>query len=241
MVGGDGVLPDRAARRLRLRPPADALCATRIGRRPRCGDGCRLPDLPLAVAAGWGKPPAAGEAVWLIALFAASIGLPFFALAANGPLLQAWFTRTAHPAAKDPYFLYAISNVGSLLALVAYPLVVEPLSRLSDQTLTWSIGFYILIALIAGGGYLSWRADDRRSDTAAGVAEAAAPTRRDAAIWVALAAVPSGLLVGVTAHISTDIAVVPLDWPRQEPDPNQRVWTDDYPNIVGALLRKLKD
>src|SRR5438067_527349 len=83
--------------------------------------------LPLSIAAGWGRPPATREAFWLIGLFAVSIGLPFFALAANAPLLQAWFARTNHPSARDPYFLYAASNVGSFLALLAYPLAIEPL------------------------------------------------------------------------------------------------------------------
>ena len=82
--------------------------------------------LPLAIARGWGRPPAVGEAFWLIGLFAASIGLPFFALSANAPLLQAWFARTGHPSAKDPYFLYAASNVGSFLALLSYPVLIEP-------------------------------------------------------------------------------------------------------------------
>src|SRR5262249_31991179 len=103
--------------------------------------------LPLAIAAGWGKPPAQGVTVWLLGLFAASIGLPFFALSANGPLLQAWSARTAHPAAKDPYFLYAASNIGSFVALVSYPLLVEPFTRVGDQTRLWSGGFYLLIAL----------------------------------------------------------------------------------------------
>src|SRR5262249_11291435 len=62
--------------------------------------------LPLHLASGWGQPPSRGEAFWLLGLFAASIGLPFFALAANGPLLQAWFVRTDHPSARDPYFLF---------------------------------------------------------------------------------------------------------------------------------------
>jgi hypothetical protein len=75
--------------------------------------------LPPSIAAGWGRPPPAAEALWLIGLFTVSIGLPFFALAANSPLLQAWFARTDHPDAKDPYFLYAASNVGSFLALVS--------------------------------------------------------------------------------------------------------------------------
>src|SRR5258708_29450506 len=83
-------------------------------------------------------------------LFAASIGLPFFALAANSPLLQAWFVRTDHPAAKDPYFLYAASNAGSFIALISYPVAVEPFVRLSGQTWLWTIGFYVLILLIGG-------------------------------------------------------------------------------------------
>src|SRR5439155_18522257 len=113
--------------------------------------------LPLHIATGWGRPPEIGEAFWLLGLFAVSIGLPFFALAANSPLLQAWFARTDHPAAKDPYFLYAASNVGSFLALLAYPIVIEPLIRLGDQTRLWSIGFFVLILLIAGCGMLLWR------------------------------------------------------------------------------------
>ena len=98
--------------------------------------------LPLSIAIGWGRPPAVGEAFWLLGLFAVSIGLPFFALAANAPLLQAWFARTDHPAASDPYFLYAASNVGSFLALLSYPILIEPLIPLSAQTWLWAVGFY---------------------------------------------------------------------------------------------------
>jgi hypothetical protein len=171
--------------------------------------------LPLAIAPGWGRPPAVGEAFWLLGLFTVSIGLPFFALSANAPLLQAWFARTAHPDARDPYFLYAASNVGSFLALLSYPVLLEPLIPLTQQTRLWSIGFYLLIALIAGCGALLWRggvlaqSDAAAADTAATTAP---PTWRDAATWLALAAVPSALLVAVTAHISTDVAAVPLLW-----------------------------
>src|SRR5919199_405167 len=97
--------------------------------------------LPLSIAQGWGEPPGAGEALWLFGLFAVSIGLPFFALSANNPLLQAWFARTGHPSANDPYFLYAASNVGSFLALISYPFVIEPFTHLGDQTRAWSVGF----------------------------------------------------------------------------------------------------
>jgi hypothetical protein len=166
--------------------------------------------LPLTI--GSGRPPADGEAFWLIGLFTRSIGLPFFALAANGPLLQAWFARTGHPAAHDPYFLYAASNVGSFLALLSYPTLVEPLITLSVQTTLWSIIFYVLIALIAASGILLWRAP-LRAPTATGDAPTAdAPGWRDGLIWCALAAIPAALLIAVTAHISTDVAAVPLLW-----------------------------
>src|SRR5262245_35260022 len=78
----------------------------------------RLP-LPLSIRSGWGDPPTSCYAFWLLGLFAVSIGLPFFALAANNPLLQAWFVRTGHPNGPDPYFLYASSNIGSFLALLS--------------------------------------------------------------------------------------------------------------------------
>src|SRR5712671_2594452 len=169
--------------------------------------------LPLSIASGWGRPPEVGEAFWLLGLFAVSIGLPFFALAANSPLLQAWFARTDHPSAKDPYFLYAASNVGSFLALIAYPLAIEPLIQLTDQTRWWTVGFFALILLIAACGYLLWHAPGHtEAATTDEPQDTAAPTWLDAAKWMGLAAVPSGLLIGVTANISTDIAAVPLLW-----------------------------
>jgi hypothetical protein len=169
-------------------------------------------SLPLAIATGWGRPPPAGEELWLLGLFTASVGLPFFALAANSPLLQAWVARTRHPAAKDPYFLYAASNVGSFLALLSYPVAIEPFVRLAHQTRYWSIGFYVLIVLIAACGALLWRFADKGTPDAVQGDASAPPSWRDAASWVMLAAVPSALLVAVTAHISTDVASVPLLW-----------------------------
>src|ERR1700716_3799683 len=168
--------------------------------------------LPLSIAAGWARPPESGETLWLMGLFAASIGLPFFALAANSPLLQAWFARTDHPAANDPYFLYAASNIGSFLALVSYPSVIEPFVGLRDQAKIWSLGFGLLIALLVACGVLLWRSPDQAATAAATDAADAPPTWRNAASWVALAGVPSGLLVAVTAHISTDVGAVPLLW-----------------------------
>ncbi len=101
------------------------------------------------------------EAIWLLGLFAVSIGPPFFALAANAPLLQAWFARTDHPSANDPYFLYAASNIGSFLALLSYPILIEPFIPLSTQTWLWAAGFIVLILLVAGCGYLLWNSVDK--------------------------------------------------------------------------------
>ena len=168
--------------------------------------------LPIHIASGWGRPPVTGESFWLLKLFAVSIGLPFFALAANGPLLQAWFVRTDHPAAKDPYFLYAASNSGSFLALISYPLLIEPFVRLGTQTWFWTIGFYVLILLIAACGVMMLRSPSASSGGRADAAKAAPPTWSNVASWLALAAVPSGLLLAITAHISTDVAAVPLLW-----------------------------
>jgi hypothetical protein len=168
--------------------------------------------LPLAIASGWGRPPSDGAALWLLGLFAVSIGLPFFALSANAPLLQAWFARSHHPRAKDPYFLYAASNIGSMLALLSYPFVVEPMTHLPQQRAAWSAGFVGLIVLIGACGALSWRAG-AASPTAAVAEEAATrPSWCDAMTWMALSAIPSGLLIAVTAHLSTDIAPSPFLW-----------------------------
>ena len=81
--------------------------------------------LPIRVAQGWLPPATTFPAPWLWMLLAVSLGLPFLAVSASAPMLQAWFAQTRRPAGRDPYFLYAASNLGSLLALLAYPLVIE--------------------------------------------------------------------------------------------------------------------
>ncbi|ETR75122.1 hypothetical protein X566_20510 [Afipia sp. P52-10] len=167
--------------------------------------------LPLAIPAGWGMPPSGHEALFLIGLFTTSIGVPFFALSANGPLLQAWFARSGHPDASNPYFLYAASNVGSLLALFAYPFIAEPLSTLSLQGEIWRVGYLVLIALIGGCGALAVFARGT-NETARSEHAEAAPTLPRMALWVALAFVPSALMVAVTTHITTDIAAAPFLW-----------------------------
>ncbi len=172
-----------------------------------------LLTLPLSIANGWGEPPTSGYAFWLLGLFAVSIGLPFFALAANNPLLQAWFVRTGHPNGPDPYFLYASSNIGSFLALLSYPVLLEPMFTLRTQNLIWTSGYGLLILLIAGCGVLLLRSPVMAAvDVLAEDTDAPAPPWMLRARWIFLAAVPSGLLIAVTAHISTDVAAAPLLW-----------------------------
>src|SRR6202161_4280298 len=136
-----------------------------------------LLTLPLSIAGGWGEPPTSGYAFWLLGLFAVSIGLPFFALAANNPLLQGWFVRTGHPQGPDPYFLYASSNIGSFLALLSYPVLLEPMFTLRTQNLIWTGIYCLLILLIGGCGVLLLRSPASAAvDTLAGDTDAPPPS-----------------------------------------------------------------
>ena len=116
-----------------------------------------LLTLPIAVRAGWSPPPGGAPIPWLVGLLTVSLGLPFFALSAGAPLLQRWFASTSHPNAANPYFLYAASNLGSLVALLGYPLLVEPRLRLSDQSRLWSWGYWGLALMVGACALLARR------------------------------------------------------------------------------------
>lgn len=94
--------------------------------------------------------------VLLLLLF--SVGVPFFVISTSAPLLQKWFSSTDHPSARDPYFLYTSSNLGSMLALIGYPAIIEPSLRLGEQTFYWTIGYGLLVLLIGCCVYCLWRA-----------------------------------------------------------------------------------
>ncbi|HXF89715.1 MAG TPA: fused MFS/spermidine synthase [Xanthobacteraceae bacterium] len=166
--------------------------------------------LPLGIAKGFDLPPEHGVALWVAGLFFASIGLPFVALSASAPLLQHWFSVTGHKQASNPYVLYAASNLGSFAALLAYPFLIEPLFPLQTQISLWSAGFFGLAALVATAAYL---AAGRTTASAAEHEESGAPPAiRQCLSWTALAAIPSGLVIAVTAYISTDLAAAPFLW-----------------------------
>jgi hypothetical protein len=166
-------------------------------------------SLPLGIANGFGTPPSSNIELWLLALFAASIGLPFTALAASAPLLQRWFASSGHERASNPYVLYAASNLGSFAALLAYPVLIEPLMTLRAQTAAWAAGFALLSVLIAISVLVVASSAIARNDERS---KSADPTWSARLSWIALAAIPAGLVVAVTAHISTDVAAAPFLW-----------------------------
>lgn len=175
--------------------------------------------LPFGLPADTQPPP--GDAyLWLIHVLAVGVGLPFFVVSANAPLLQAWFARTGHPQSADPYFLYAASNLGSLLALLSYPVAIEPNLGLAAQATLWTAGFVLLGLAIAASSFAMMAASDGwrpRPDIArdrGGVLATCAPAIgiRERLAWIGLAFVPSGLLVAFTTHVTTDIASAPLLW-----------------------------
>lgn len=168
--------------------------------------------LPLAWPIVSAPSAEGGQALWLVGAFAASVGLPFFALAGNGPLLQAWFARSGHRAAGDPYFLYAASNAGSFVALLAYPLLIEPFFGLRAQSIAWTWGFTGLLLALVLCAWLALTAREAAHVKNPAPQAKVAISWRDRLAWIGLSSVPSGLLVAATAHISTDIAAAPLLW-----------------------------
>ena len=175
-----------------------------------------LPLLMLPIGLRHAEPPLPGESpvAWLLLVLTVSIGLPFFVLSTSAAVLQKWFSATGGKAARDPYFLYAASNLGSFLALVAYPLFVEPRLRLYDQSRLWTAGYAVLVALSLTCAVAVWR----RGPTVESLPEVA-EIEADVSLswsrrgrWLALAFVPSSLLLAVTNYISTDVASVPLLW-----------------------------
>ena len=146
----------------------------------------------------------------VVELLAVAVGVPFFVLSTTAPLLQRWFASTGHPASKDPYFLYAASNAGSLLGLLAYPFLIEPNLTLELQQWCWAfgVGLYLILVLLC-----ALKVMRKRPAVEPEIAKphTALPKKRILR-WIGLAALPSSLLLGSTAHVSTDLAPVPLLW-----------------------------
>ena len=161
--------------------------------------------LPLQVGGLGSAEATASPERWLLGTLLATVALPFFVLAAHAPLLQHWYVRAT---GADPYRFYAASNLGSFTGLLAYPLLVEPTLRLSAQLFWWSVGFGLLVLLVLA---CAW-AMRCLSTNVAPLAQTPAPCLRQCARWVALAAIPSALMLAVTGYITTDLGSFPLLW-----------------------------
>lgn len=150
---------------------------------------------------------------WLLITLLVTVGPPFLLLSATAPLLQRWFSHSTHKAAHDPYFLYAVSNAGSMLALLGFPFLLEPGFAIRTQSWIWTVGYAVLVALVITCATLlnSRRAASRQTTVGEDqpVVTVAGTQRFE---WVLLAFVPSSLMLGVTTFIATDVASVPLIW-----------------------------
>lgn len=169
--------------------------------------GLGILALPFAVSPGATQMTGSAPLNVLLTL-AVVIGLPFTALAANAPLLQAWYAQSRLAGAHNPYPLYAASNAGSLMALLAYPVLIEPGAALRAQTWGWTIAYGALIVLIGVAIWLGRPLNHQHTDENEGPA---APPRWQLA-WLGLALLPSAGLVAVTAHISSNVAAAPFLW-----------------------------
>jgi SAM-dependent methyltransferase len=164
-----------------------------------------LPILPSP----WWKPSGSDDPLWrILGLLAATIGLPYFLISSTSPLLQSWLARTRSGAV--PYRLFALSNFGSMLALLSYPILVEPNLTNGEQAWSWSAGYTLFVLLC---GFVAFRSRTARPVEAhEDFEDAPAPALRDNLLWLGLAASASALLLAVTNHLSQNVASIPFLW-----------------------------
>ncbi|MBX3474750.1 MAG: fused MFS/spermidine synthase [Planctomycetes bacterium] len=165
--------------------------------------------LPIIPSESFKPSPGDEPVTGILVLLAVTVGLPYFALSTTGPLLQAWFSRAV--PGKSPYPLYALSNVGSLLALLSFPFVFEPAFSRKDMAWIWSIGYLVFVALCVIAALVPQRpqAEAAKSEPEP---EQSPPTGRQKGTWVLLAGAGSALLLSFTNELCIDVASVPFLW-----------------------------
>jgi hypothetical protein len=171
--------------------------------------------LPFHLPTGWEPPTQSTPVFWLLGLLVVTVGLPFFVLSSTTPVLQRWFGDSEHKQAADPYFLYAASNVGSLAGLLAYPILLEPLLRLSEQGRLWKSGYFVFVLMTVVCAALVWNHRGVQHKAAVEKEVDDLPSReiwKERLRWIALAFVPSSLMIGVTTALTTDVPAIPLFW-----------------------------
>jgi len=189
--------------------------------------GYYLQPIVIQPSSGWRNSGNDNPALVLLGILCGSATLPLVMVSATAPLLQCWFALSGHPRARDPYFLYAASNSGSLLALLAYPFVIEPNLGLTVQSRVWRTGFLILAMLVLACGVVARRLcrsrpvwneahdADVKVNSGWGRADGGVETRLPPASWlrwIVLVFIPSSWLMGVTTYLTTDLASIPLFW-----------------------------
>lgn len=160
-----------------------------------------LYSLPLP-APGW-------EVLWVPLLLLLTVGPVFFIVSAQAPLMQRWFA--SHPSAGEPWALYAASNLGSFAGLIAYPLLAEPLLAIEAQSIAWSAGYAVLLLLVVLSARARWREPDGVA-VPAEQEEGETVSRKRILLWIVLSAIPSGMMLSTTTHLTTDIFAMPLLW-----------------------------
>lgn len=180
--------------------------------------GAFIGVLPFAIPEGWEPPGGEDPTLWQLSLMAITVGGPFFVLSGSAPMIQRWFSRTDHPDADNPYFLYGASNLGSMTGLLAYPVIVEPLMTLNVQFESWMYGYFGLIVFMVLSTLLLWKHGGQKKSEAKAEGKATEESKTSDVTWglrlrwLVLAFLPSSLMLGVTTFITTDIASVPLLW-----------------------------
>ena len=163
-----------------------------------------------AAPPSWLSPP-----LWLLAQLALTVGVPFAAISTTAPMVQSWFARTSHGRASDPYFLYAASNTGSLVALLLYPVLIETTLGIGRQRLLWTAGYVLVAGGVGVCGAMMLASRAAAPPVMASFraqAAASAPGLRRQLRWVGLAFIPSALMLAVTTYITADVASAPLFW-----------------------------
>ena len=176
--------------------------------------------LPTTLPAGTAQsaPWQSNPVVWLLRILTVMVALPFFILSASAPLLQSWFSRLRHRSSGDPYFLYAASNLGSLVGLIGYPTLIEPNFTLPTQRWIWSAGYGVLLIGFAGSAVMLWRRQTVIEPAATRPVSGRSRPQTERVdwprrlSWIFWAFIPSSLMLGITTYLSTDIASVPLRW-----------------------------
>lgn len=172
--------------------------------------------LPITADPAWKGLALEHPSLSVLGVLAVTVGVPYLLLSTTGPLMQAWYAR-AHAGSAQPYRLYALSNLGSMLALLSYPVLVEPWLTVPHQGVAWSMGYALFVLACLGTmGHSTRRLREAgpvpATETPAGSEASPAPPWRERLLWVALAATPSILLLAITRHLTQDVAPVPFLW-----------------------------